>query len=379
MLRYFCCAALLLAACSDDNGIHQPIVDASVEVDSPVPMRPFLEECESDSDCLSERCVQIGERKRCTKVCTAPTDCPEISGWRCDQVCRCDGTGKQPDKCVDGDCDGVFDKPTGVEVCNDDDDDCNGVVDDVPAGTAGAKLYYRDEDGDEWGDTAQPKWICGSADGWVEKDGDCQDDEALRNPGLEEICGDLLDNDCDQDVEDPDVCGLTPLTVPDVTQPSQAAVLQTCGPDAGVAKEFDIDNIVAKQDNKPSNPEIKFTVRLVGGPETTKCATYKLAFGGPDKAYKLVYLYRPAINDCAAVGIASFEAFYDGAPLSSNVKVGFQPQAPGHVSFTIPKSELFPKVPDPTYWMRACTNADADAVKDITDCVTDSCETRVHR
>lgn len=69
------------------------------------------------------------------------------------------------------------------EICNNNvDDDCNGVVDDVP-----------DQDGD----------------GWTVCNGDCNDNNKLVNPGAFEVPGDGIDNDCDGIVDNPvtTVCG----------------------------------------------------------------------------------------------------------------------------------------------------------------------------
>ena len=64
--------------------------------------------------------------------------------------------------------------------------------------------WYPDEDGDGWGDATNPAGpvvSCEGPEGWVDVPDDCDDGEPLRNPGQDELCGDGLDNDCD-DTED---------------------------------------------------------------------------------------------------------------------------------------------------------------------------------
>ena len=39
-------------------------------------------------------------------------------------------------------------------------------------------------------------------DGYSPEDGDCDDDDAARNPGLEELCDDERDNNCDGVVDE---------------------------------------------------------------------------------------------------------------------------------------------------------------------------------
>lgn len=79
--------------------------------------------------------------------------------------------------------------------------------DTADSGTASAddttgcvpRQFHPDGDGDGWGDPARTTLACaGEAPrGWVDVSDDCDDTEALRNPGQDELCGDGLDNDCD--------------------------------------------------------------------------------------------------------------------------------------------------------------------------------------
>jgi hypothetical protein len=275
---------------------------------------------------------------------------------------------------VDGDCDGVADRTPTAEVCNGEDDDCNGTVDDVAPGTSGAKKLYRDADGDGHGDQNKWQWMCKPATGWVETADDCDDTRNDVYPGAAEVCGDGVDHNCNSVKDDPEVCGLTPIVVADVNDPTaQSATLKTCGATTSVDKSIDITEIVAKQDQKL----IKFTVRLAGSPATTVCSSYTLQLGTLGKVYEMVYIYRPATVACGA--LEELSAYLKGAKVSTKATVGFNAATPGHVSFTIPKSEYFPSLTPPTYFLKACTNAKADAAKDITACAEDSCATPVHR
>lgn len=80
-----------------------------------------------------------------------------------------------------------------TEVCNAVDDDCDGTPDDgLPA-----SVYYRDQDGDLFGDPAMSIQDCRTTPptGYVSAPGDCNDTVATVNPGAAELC-DGLDNDC---------------------------------------------------------------------------------------------------------------------------------------------------------------------------------------
>ena len=95
-----------------------------------------------------------------------------------------------------GDCDDADPSvnPGAVEVCNGIDDDCR------PDNDAVERAWYPDADGDGFG--GEPVVTClADTSGWSEVGGDCDDEEALAAPGLVEVCGDGLDNDCDGRVD----------------------------------------------------------------------------------------------------------------------------------------------------------------------------------
>lgn len=57
--------------------------------------------------------------------------------------------------------------------------------------------WYRDGDGDGFGDGDLSQIACSAEEGWVEADGDCDDGRADVYPGAEEIAEDGVDQDCD--------------------------------------------------------------------------------------------------------------------------------------------------------------------------------------
>ncbi|MCZ7682921.1 MAG: putative metal-binding motif-containing protein [Sandaracinaceae bacterium] len=79
------------------------------------------------------------------------------------------------------------------EICNGLDDDCDGELDEG----AGAVAWYRDEDGDGFGDPdSTPVMSCGPVAGHRLLATDCDDADPARNPGVEELCNGA-DDDCD--------------------------------------------------------------------------------------------------------------------------------------------------------------------------------------
>jgi hypothetical protein len=99
-----------------------------------------------------------------------------------------------------GDCDDMNDgvSPSAIEVCDGIDNNCNGIVDaDAVAGS----LYYRDADGDGYGDPETSLTACALPTGYVDNALDCSDSHAAVSPdGIESCNG--IDDDCDGAIDD---------------------------------------------------------------------------------------------------------------------------------------------------------------------------------
>lgn len=99
------------------------------------------------------------------------------------------------DDCDDGD---PLINPNGVEICDDIDNDCDGLLDgnDDSVNLSVLNLFYLDEDGDGYGDPTQSVEICDGEDGYVENADDCDDSNRAVFLDAPELC-DEVDNDCD--------------------------------------------------------------------------------------------------------------------------------------------------------------------------------------
>jgi hypothetical protein len=77
------------------------------------------------------------------------------------------------------------------EVCNGRDDDCDGEVDEGGVAT----FFFRDADGDGFGDPYQWVLACPPPAGYVDNDFDCNDNNSSIKPFRDEICN-LIDENC---------------------------------------------------------------------------------------------------------------------------------------------------------------------------------------
>ena len=91
-----------------------------------------------------------------------------------------------------GDCDDNNNAihPGATELCNGKDDNCNGQIDE------GCNLttWYRDRDGDSFGNADSTTTAATQPPGYVNQSGDCNDNNAAIHPGIPDICNGIDDN-----------------------------------------------------------------------------------------------------------------------------------------------------------------------------------------
>ncbi|MAA80315.1 MAG: hypothetical protein CL916_13760, partial [Deltaproteobacteria bacterium] len=94
-----------------------------------------------------------------------------------------------------GDCDDADSDqfPNSEEYCNNEDDDCDGNVDE---GSLDPSIWYADLDGDGFGDPTATSIACEAPPQYVADLSDCDDGDVAKNPNADEVCNDEDDN-CD--------------------------------------------------------------------------------------------------------------------------------------------------------------------------------------
>ena len=141
-----------------------------------------------------------GGETRCDGLdenCDGRTDEPWNAGAPCD--------GPDSDQCQNGrlQCtpDGLGmvcgpENPLDIpEACNGLDDDCDGSTDEE--GAQGCVSWFRDQDGDGFGQGGTARCLCGADGLWRSRlDTDCDDSDAAIRPGASEVCNGRDDN-CD--------------------------------------------------------------------------------------------------------------------------------------------------------------------------------------
>ncbi|MCC3156661.1 YDG domain-containing protein [Hymenobacter sp. 15J16-1T3B] len=104
-------------------------------------------------------------------------------------------------------------------------DGCGPVVGTHTVGTLPLQPFYRDADGDTYGNAALVLQACSAPAGYVSNADDCNDAQASIRPGAPEVCGNGIDDDCDGQVDE----GCTPVVASIAPTSGAVGALVTVG------------------------------------------------------------------------------------------------------------------------------------------------------
>ncbi|MDD5253941.1 MAG: MopE-related protein [Candidatus Nanoarchaeia archaeon] len=155
-----------------------------------------------DGDCNDNNAlINPGMEEECNNVddnCNAEIDEDLPDKLANKQYGVCEGSLKS---CTQGiwtepDYTDIDDYEITEESCDELDNDCDNSVDEGLT-----TIFYRDIDGDNFGDINEDIEQCEMPNGYTENDEDCNDNDVNVNPDAEEIC-DGIDNDCNNEIDE---------------------------------------------------------------------------------------------------------------------------------------------------------------------------------
>ena len=161
--------------------------------------------CQNDEQCAdgrrcngAEKCIDVflgASGEKTGQACSEPSEQIDVSFCPSDPCAtyRCNESGDCVAEPIDSDFDGFSDctevefncdpfearsNPNAVEVCDNIDNDCNDLVDD----NAEATLWFRDDDGDRYGNPKESISSCEEVTGYEPRSGDCYDTDERARP-----------------------------------------------------------------------------------------------------------------------------------------------------------------------------------------------------
>ena len=134
--------------------------------------------------------------------------------------------------------------PGALEVCDELDNNCNGLIDEALTIT-----YWPDTDGDGFGDPSTPTPSCDPIEGYVNNNQDCNDSDDAINPLAEEICDDGIDNNCNLGIDEE--CNPEPAQEP-TEEPAQEPAEEPAQEPAGEPAQEPAEEPAQEPTTEPS-------------------------------------------------------------------------------------------------------------------------------
>jgi hypothetical protein len=223
--------------------------------------------------------------------------------------------------------------PGATEICGDGiDNNCDGQIDE------GCNTYYRDADGDSYGNINITQLATTPPAGYVSDSTDCNDNNVAIHPGATEICGDGIDNNCDGQIDEGCASkanfSISSATVYEAQGTVQLTITLSKKVNASTKVSYNTSDGTAKVKANKGNPADYFAASgtLTFAPNTqTQTITLTLRGGGTDvgdlpSEYFTVRLNKASPGSQTGIGTATGTVtILDGAAPSAKVASGQSP------------------------------------------------------
>lgn len=185
----------------DGDGYYSDGPDAGTDCAASV--MPGVCDCDDTSAVVNPGAAETcgdGVDNNCDEMIDPVSSCPVVDPN--DRDDDGDGMTENEGDCNDAD---ISIYPGATDTCGDDiDQDCSGADLVCPPSCPAykQKTYYLDADHDDFGTVNISQIACTTPSGYVLLNSDCDDSDFLKNPGVDEVCADNIDNDCDGRIDE---------------------------------------------------------------------------------------------------------------------------------------------------------------------------------